>query len=159
MESGASGSPEVRLRTVFPQVGGLATLPDKTLVSGETIGGPDGLQARCVCILRTGKSCYGQNQTEVSPDHEHQEERNSVKLLLCSRQMSLPNLVVDPALMVKGVSPWYLSLGPHVPRSRGLHLPAQAVALCTCPSAAAYSEICHQREVPGVKSASLNVWL
>lgn len=48
---------------MFPQVGGLATLPDKTLLSGEPIGGPDGPRARCVRIPRTGKSCYRQKQT------------------------------------------------------------------------------------------------
>lgn len=104
MESGASRSPEVRLRTVFPQVGGLATLPDKTLVSGEPVGGPDGPRARYVRIPRNGKSRYRQKQTEVSPDREHQGGRNSVKLLLCSRQRSLPSFVADPALMVKGAS-------------------------------------------------------
>lgn len=89
---------------MFPQVGGLATLSDKTLVSGEPIGGPDGPE---VCarpedwevLLQTEADC------EVSPDREHQGERNSVKLLLCSRQRSLPNFVADPALMVKGASP------------------------------------------------------
>lgn len=90
---------------MLPLVGGLVTLPDKTLVSAEPTGGlgsphstgPDMCASRG--LGSPAMDCEG------SPDREHQGERSSVKLLLCSRRCPFPTSSQTPALMVKGASP------------------------------------------------------
>lgn len=46
---------------MLPLVGGLVTLPDKTLASAEPTGGLGSPHSTGpgVCVPRTGKSCYG----------------------------------------------------------------------------------------------------
>lgn len=97
---------------------------------------------------------------EGSPDREHQGEREKREQCEASAllpQMSLPDLVADPSSDGERSVPMIPEPGQHVPRSRGLPIPDQAVALCTCPSATMYSETCHQRGA-GRTVPPLSVW-
>lgn len=89
---------------MLPLVGGLVTLPDKTLASAEppeawAVPIPPGQVCASRGLGSPAMDCEG------SPDREHQGERSSVKLLLCSRRCPFPTLPQTPALMVKGASP------------------------------------------------------
>lgn len=146
---------QVRLRTTLPWRAGWRhsqTRPWCQLNPAEAQAVPIPLGQVCVrpedweVLLRTQTDC------ESSPDREHQGERSSVKLL-CSRQVSLPDFIADPSSDGERSVP--VIPEPGATRAQ-VTWPSPAwptVALCTCPSAAAYSEICHQREVPGVNSA------
>ena len=91
------------------------------------------------CILRTRNSRYWQNGLWSSPGHTPQGERSRTKLLVCSRQTSLPDSLQTPALTVKGTSPWYPRLGETNAQSRDLNLSGKVVALSNRCSATAYA--------------------